>query len=347
MGSQNQFQSNSRMILISVVSYWVVSISMVFLNKYLLSSPDLHLNAPFFITWWQCVIGVVCSYFMQFMSQEGTLFDFPQFELQPNRIFKSLPLSVIFTGMIVFNNLCLKFVGVAFYTVTRSLTTVFNVILTFILLGQTTSVNALMCCSIIVIGFFLGVDQEFTAPLVGVIFGVCSSIFVALYSIYVKKVLPDMDDNSWRLMLYNNFNSSFLFLPLILFSGETKLIYENLNSVLTLYFWTMMSLGGIFGVLIGFVTMLQIKFTTPLTHNVSATAKACAQTVMAVLIYSEVKSPLWWLSNFLVLFGSGAYTTVRRAEMEREKNENIKYETDDDDNEEENDGIENIKDSKA
>ena len=39
-----------------------------------------------------------------------------------------LPLSIIFVCMITFNNLCLKYVGVAFYYVGRSLTTVFNVV---------------------------------------------------------------------------------------------------------------------------------------------------------------------------------------------------------------------------
>lgn len=38
--------------------------------------------------------------------------------------------------MIATNNLCLKYVGVAFYYVGRSLTTVFNVIFTYILLGE-------------------------------------------------------------------------------------------------------------------------------------------------------------------------------------------------------------------
>ena len=39
-----------------------------------------------------------------------------------------LPLSVVFVGMVVFNNLTLKYLGVAFYNVGRSLTTVFNVV---------------------------------------------------------------------------------------------------------------------------------------------------------------------------------------------------------------------------
>ena len=42
--------------------------------------------------------------------------------------FQMAPLSIIFVGMITFNNLTLKYLGVAFYNVGRSLTTVFNVV---------------------------------------------------------------------------------------------------------------------------------------------------------------------------------------------------------------------------
>ena len=71
-----------------------------------------------------------------------------------------LPLSVVFVAMITFNNLCLKYVGVSFYYISRSLTTVFNVIMSYLILGQKTSVKAIACCAIIILGFYLGVDEE-------------------------------------------------------------------------------------------------------------------------------------------------------------------------------------------
>lgn len=124
-----------------------------------------------------------------------------------------LPLSLVFVGMITFNNLCLQYVGVAFYNVGRSLTTVFNVVsvaalvpppgriycvavasalsyialtpnhitshhstssqhlrphtalatdtqlLSYFYLGQSTSMQCLSMCAVIIGGFFLGVDQ--------------------------------------------------------------------------------------------------------------------------------------------------------------------------------------------
>ena len=83
-----------------------------------------------------------------------------------------LPLSVVFVLMITTNNLCLKNVGVAFYYVGRSLTTVFNVLLTYLILGNKTSLRyiidvinfhscyadmliyfrALSCCAVIIFG---------------------------------------------------------------------------------------------------------------------------------------------------------------------------------------------------
>lgn len=66
----------------------------------------------------------------------------------------------MFTLMIATNNLCLKYVGVSFYYVGRSLTTVFNVIFSYVILRQTTNLQCILCCGLIVSGFWLGVDQE-------------------------------------------------------------------------------------------------------------------------------------------------------------------------------------------
>ncbi|XP_073321389.1 GDP-fucose transporter 1 isoform X2 [Pagrus major] len=301
-----------------VALYWFVSITMVFLNNYLLDNRDL--DAPLFVTFYQCLVTVGLCWVLQLLSRfcPGVI-DFPSvsFDLKTSR--EVLPLSIVFICMITFNNLCLKYVGVAFYTVGRSLSTVFNVLSTYIILKQTTSYRALMCCGVILGGFWLGVDQEGIAgslSLTGVFFGVIASACVALNAIYTKKVMPAVDGNIWRLSFYNNINACVLFVPLIIIFGELNSLV-NFNRLTDLGFWGMMTLGGVFGFAIGYVTGLQIKFTSPLTHNVSGTAKACAQTVIAVMFYSSSKSMLWWTSNIMVLFGSSAYTWVKSLEMKK------------------------------
>ena len=75
-------------------------------------------------------------------------------------IFQVLPLSIVFVAMITLNNLCLKYVGISFYYISKSLATVFNVIMSYVILGHKTSIRAMICCAVIVLGFYLGVDEE-------------------------------------------------------------------------------------------------------------------------------------------------------------------------------------------
>ena len=65
-------------------------------------------------------------------------------------------MSLTFVAMILFNNLCLKNVGVSFYYIGRSLTIIFTVVLSFLVNGQKTSALVFGCCLIIVSGFIGG-----------------------------------------------------------------------------------------------------------------------------------------------------------------------------------------------
>jgi len=304
-------------ILTVVACYWFVSITLVFVNKALLSGSE-KLDAPLFVTAYQCVVTVIACYAIK---TAATIFPhkitFPSLKLDPQILKQVLPLSVVFVGMITFNNLCLKNVGVSFYYIGRSLTTVFNVLLTYFILGQKTSLSAIACCGSIVGGFYLGVDQEDASgsfSLSGTIYGVLASLFVSLFSIFTKKVLPAVDGNIWALTFYNNVNACVLFLPLMIIFGEIPTVI-NFQFLTSINFWFLMTIGGIFGFAIGYVTGLQIKVTSPLTHNISGTAKAAAQTVLATQWFAESKSYLWWLSNLVVLGGSLAYARVRQLEM--------------------------------
>ena len=52
----------------------------------------------------------------------------------------------------------------------------------------------------------------------GVVYGVIASALVALNGIYIKRVLPSMDGDIWKMTYYNNINAFIIFLPMILFS---------------------------------------------------------------------------------------------------------------------------------
>jgi hypothetical protein len=50
--------ANDSLYVTQVIAlYWVVSISMVYLNKILLSNEDASIPAPLFVTWYQVVFS--------------------------------------------------------------------------------------------------------------------------------------------------------------------------------------------------------------------------------------------------------------------------------------------------
>jgi cell division protein FtsX len=59
--ADNSSDGGSAYIASVVAAYWVVSISMVYLNKLLLSNEGASIPAPLFITWFQCLVtSIVC-----------------------------------------------------------------------------------------------------------------------------------------------------------------------------------------------------------------------------------------------------------------------------------------------
>lgn len=322
----------TRQIVIAIGSYWTVSIAMVFINKYLLSSSELKFDAPLFVTWFQCIFSVITYLVLRYIKdlRPNSLKFFPKFELEPNQVQQVFPLALVFVSMIAFNNLSLKYVAVSFYMIVRSLSTVFNVILVYIYFGDRTSMRAIGCCAIITVGFILGIQQEQTGDAAamelngkGIFFGVLSSFFAALNGVYIKKTISVVDNNIWKLNFITNIYASVIFLPLIWFAGETENIF-SFPGLTDSYFWFCMSVSGFMGFMIGYVTSRQVQVTSPLTHNISGTTKSYIQTVLGVVVYHEVKTMLWWTSNFFVLIGAGLYSHVRTKEMKQKHHEDDK-----------------------
>eukprot|EP00485_Elphidium_margaritaceum_P000166 CAMPEP_0202694290 /NCGR_PEP_ID=MMETSP1385-20130828/8187_1 /ASSEMBLY_ACC=CAM_ASM_000861 /TAXON_ID=933848 /ORGANISM="Elphidium margaritaceum" /LENGTH=290 /DNA_ID=CAMNT_0049350107 /DNA_START=10 /DNA_END=878 /DNA_ORIENTATION=+ len=212
----------SQQKMMAVVFYWITSLSLVFLNKFVMDGDITNLDAPLFMSWTQFLITVICCAILGEMGKFFKPFSFfPRFEYNIATARKVMPLTLVFLGMIVFNNLCLKYVEVSFYQVARSLTIVFNIGLGYLLLGKKENRGSILCCLFIIIGYLMGCDGEVRFEWLGVTFGVLSSVFVALNAIYVKKILPVVDDNSEKLMIYNNMNAVLL-LPIfiVLFTDE-------------------------------------------------------------------------------------------------------------------------------
>ena len=331
--------SDASYIASVVATYWFVSISMVYLNKVLMSDEEISISAPLFVTWFQCVVTVIICWAAGKIGENmqkradmlplreddastkglGKSFfaQFPRAEYNPATGQKVFPLSIIFVGMITFNNLCLKWVAVSFYNVARCLTIVFNVLLSRVVLGSHSSARTLGCLLVVILGFFMGAQGDVDFSLKGFISGVCSSLFVSINSIFTKRVLPAVDNDHWRLTFYNNVNACLLFLPLIAYFEASVIIGAMNMQLCTFTFWAALFVAGFFGFSIGIVTVLQIKATSPISHNISGTAKTAVQSVMAFYIWGNKATFTGVLGIFVVLGGSLGYTVVKMRESQR------------------------------
>jgi GDP-fucose transporter C1 len=269
---------------------------------------------PLFVTWWQFVVALAVIYLGGLASQgRPELRFFAPIEFRQSVAVSVAPVTVIFIGMVVFNNLCLKYVEVSFYQTARSLSTVFSVVLTWLVLHVRTSLLAVSCCGVVVLGFGVGSAGEVNFSLLGWGFGIVSSLFVALYGIYVKKALIVLNNDSDLLLVYNTILSIVFLIPLIVVSGEVQTLVASpvLQSLTT---WIELTVAGVFGLLINIATYLQIQHTSALTHNISGTVKACLQTVLGIFIYQNAVSFMAIVGIVFVIGGSAAYTYVRKME---------------------------------
>jgi GDP-fucose transporter C1 len=193
-----------------------------------MSNEGVSIPAPLFVTWYQCVITVLICWlagkigerYQQLPSyskvatsdnggtngeqtpnqpaQKPSFFSqFPKAEYDWDVARKVFPLSVIFVGMITFNNLCLKLVEVSFYNVARSLTIVFNVFFTWCMLGMGSTFTTVSCLGIVILGFLMGITGEINFSVIGTFAGVMSSLFVSLNSIFTKKVRYITSQGFW------------------------------------------------------------------------------------------------------------------------------------------------------
>ncbi|KAF8963825.1 hypothetical protein BGZ46_000909 [Entomortierella lignicola] len=305
-------------IIQAIAFYWVVSLAVVFLNKAILSGSENKFPYPLFVTLYQLIVALVLLVIFGHLGKRNRTFSMvPPYEFDLTLARKIAPLSVVYVLMLSLNNLCLQLVEVTFYQVARSLSIFFNILLTYTMLRQGTSVGAMIACGVVVLGFFVGSYGETNFSWAGLFAGVGSSFFVALYGIYVKKTLAVVDNNQWRLLHYNTTISIFLLAPLVIFSGELGEISREVYFLKDMSFWALMTATGFFGFLINLAMFWQIKVTTALTNTISGTAKSCVQTLLAMIIYQNPISAMNGFGIFLSLFGSGMYSWVRYAEMQR------------------------------
>lgn len=318
--ADTEVRKKSLQSILAVSFYMSVSMALVFLNRFVLTDKTEKAGG-LFISWFQFVVAYICIIIITIFCPNVPLLNlFPPLRYNFKIVLKVIPVSVTYLLMIGLNNKCLEYVSITGYQIVRSLTILFSIILSFLFQGQKTSLKAMLACMGVVAGFCLGVQGDLDLTLKGALLGVMSSCFVASYSIVVKQVMGLLDNNQYVLIEYNTPIAIVILTPIVWFNGEFDILMEKR----TTKFWIMQTTAGVVGFVINIAIFLNIKYTTPLTHNLSGTLKACLQTVLAYILFpdSETMTPKKALATVLVIGFSAYYAAVRRSEMKQK----IEYE---------------------
>lgn len=105
-----------------------------------------------------------------------------------------------------------------------------------------------------------------------IIYGVLSSLFIAIHAVLIKYSLPFAQNSTIQLAYWQNLGSAILLAPFILFQGElTKLaeLFHNPDWNAEVFMWGSL-ITGIFGFLLCVAGLLSIKVTSPVTHMFSS-----------------------------------------------------------------------------
>ncbi|KAL9709258.1 hypothetical protein Ac2012v2_007611 [Leucoagaricus gongylophorus] len=290
---------------------------MVIVNKWVLNATD----APLFFLWTQLMIAVVLFLVSDFLR------------LLPDRISFDLAVRkglVAMVGLNVvglsFSNFTLKYVDTSFYQVARGLLLPFTVATSYIFLHTRPSLLIILACSVVTVGFFIGVFLDGTlVSMTGISFGVASSVITALHSVVIKQSLNVVNGSALLLSWYTNLLSAVVLTPIVLFAGEVpailKLLFgldelvlpEDGLSPLTTFIWGSM-ITGVFGFLMSIASLLSIKVTSPITHMISSAVRGVAASLLGVWLFHDIITTGRASSIAIILLGSIWYTWIKHQE---------------------------------
>ncbi|KAG1743725.1 uncharacterized protein EDB91DRAFT_223605 [Suillus paluster] len=314
-------QQSSRLLVTgTVLFYLVAALCMVMANKWVLKTTA----APLFFLFAQLVIAVV----LFIGAHVARLLVVPLY-VDTQLMIQLAPTIGLNVVGLSFSNYTLKYVDASVYQVARGLVLPFTVLTSYFFLSARPSLRILFSCSIVTLGFIVGVFLD-SVPmmLVGIGFGVASSAITAVHSVVIKKSLDVVKGSAMHLSWYTNLLSAVLMVPIIIFAGEipaiTELFFgsgvvapkEGELSELQTFIWGSFITGAL-GFMMSIASLLSIKITSPITHMVSSAVRGVAASMLGMWLFGEIISGGRASSIAIILLGSIYYTWVKHVESQQ------------------------------
>jgi GDP-fucose transporter C1 len=176
---------------------------------------------------------------------------------------------------LVFNTLCLKGVEASFFQIARGLLLPLTIVISSFNTRSYPTYRVLIAAFVVTCGFFVGISPaglpSASAPsFLSLVYGVLSSLFIAIHAVLIKTSLPHCENSSIQLAYWTNLGSAALLFPFLLLTGELVKFHELVRgSDITWFVWGSL-VTGFFGFLLCISAVISIKVTSPITHMFSS-----------------------------------------------------------------------------
>ncbi|KXN88806.1 GDP-fucose transporter 1 [Leucoagaricus sp. SymC.cos] len=299
-----------------VMFYMSAALIMVFVNKAVLNnSPDL----PLLFLLIQLLVAVVLLHASAAMS---TKIEIPKLDREVAK--KLVPVVSVNIIGLVFNTLCLRGVEASFFQIARGLVLPLTILVSCLHTRKIPTAKVIAAAVVVTFGFALGVAPSKNLPTksipsaLSLIYGVLSSLFIAIHAVLIKSSLPYCNNSTIQLAWWTNAGSAIMLLPFVVLNGEFVKCWDKFSSDSTwdfsMFLWGTL-LTGVFGFLLCIAGLLSIKVTSPITHMFSSAARSVLQTLLGVCIFQDVLNVERATSILVILVGTMYYTWIKSTEM--------------------------------
>eukprot|EP00439_Symbiodinium_sp_Y106_P085033 s683_g27.t1 len=302
-----------------VLGWYSVSITLVLLNKWVMKSWRGGLNFPLFYTMSHMVLKGFFSFLYLVMSCHP-----------PGKQRRSVCCGVSLVGVmtaldVAASNMSFLFITVAFYTMLKSASLIFILVLGAVLRIEKCSAGIAATVLLISIGIFITSYGETDFDLRGFWLVLGSEVFAALRWLATQKTLQSSGLSAMQTVFYMSPASSLTLAPFVWVREREKLHVLAEPDAAGQYFLLVL-LPGFLAFLLLLVEVHLVKVTSSLTLAVFGNLKSVVTIIFSIFVFGEKTTALQWSGLFLALAGMLIYARLKNKSVAVDSLASLQYE---------------------
>jgi len=305
------FRSESLKGFFVAFTYGVISISITFFNKAVLSVYSFNYSNT--LTLGQMITAIVFLWALK----RARLIHFADFNVATAKA--ALPLALWFSGMVITGLWSLGYVNVPIYNTLRRMTTLIVIVAEFVSFKKLVPLDEGFSVVLMVAGAFVAGYGDLTFNFVGYSLTILNCLVTAGYLVTIKLTKQRTGCGEFEMMFYNNIESiPIVLLIVLLFEARDVLQYEYLFDFGFIMCFLMSS---VLAFLLNWFIFLCSTVNSPLTTSVTGQIKAIVSTIIGLFIFGDVIITSMLIIGLLIsTVGSVYYGVIKyRQQMANKK----------------------------